>query len=126
MKASNLGRLTVGSCILLLGAYVLTAASSGGYQPLKTIPLGAAEGGGEYFDYITVDSAARRVYLSHGTEVKVLDADSYAVLGTMNGFKRDHGVAVVPNLGRGFVSDGDLGEAIIFDLKTLKKIGEVK
>jgi DNA-binding beta-propeller fold protein YncE len=126
MMASNLGGLIVGLCILLLGAYVLTAASSGGYHLLKTIPLGAAEGGGEYFDYITVDPAARRVYLSHGTEVKVLDADSYAVLGTMNGFKRDHGVAVVPELGRGFVSDGDLAEAIIFDLKTLKKIGEVK
>jgi YVTN family beta-propeller protein len=126
MKTSNLGRLAASLCILLLGAYVLTAASSGGYHLLKTIPLGAAEGGGEYFDYITVDAAARRVYLSHGTEVKVLDADSYAVLGTMNGFKRDHGVAVVPELGRGFVSDGDLAEAIIFDLKTLKKIGEVK
>jgi len=93
---------------------------------IKTVPLGAAEGGGEYFDYITVDSAARRVYVSHGTEIKVLDADSYAVLGTISGFKRDHGVALVPELGRGFVSDGVLGQAIIFDLKTLKKIGEAK
>jgi DNA-binding beta-propeller fold protein YncE len=105
---------------------VLAAAPTGGYHLLKTVPLGAAEGGGEYFDYITVDPAARRVYLSHGTEIKVLDADSYAVLGTISGFKRDHGVAVVPELGRGFVSDGDLGQAIIFDLKTLKKIGEVQ
>ncbi|HTA71222.1 MAG TPA: hypothetical protein VK776_23210 [Bryobacteraceae bacterium] len=113
-------------CIWALCASVLTAAPSGGYHLIKTVPLGAAEGGGEYFDYITVDPAARRVYVSHGTEVKVLDADSYAVLGTITGFKRDHGVAVVPELGRGFVSDGDLGQAIIFDLKTFKKMGEVK
>jgi len=126
MQVSNFGRLAVCLCLLGVGAYVLVAAPAGGYHLLKTIPLGAAEGGGEYFDYITVDPAARRVYVSHGTEVKVLDADSYAVLGTITGFKRDHGVAVVPELGRGFVSDGDLGQAIIFDLKTFKKIGEVK
>src|SRR3981081_77769 len=123
MKGCRLGRIAVGMCILLSGAYVLGA---GGYHLLKKIPLGAAEGGGEYFDYITVDPAARRVYLSHGTEIKVLDADNYAVLGTITGFKRDHGVAVVPDLGRGFVSDGDLAQAIIFDLKTFKKLGEVK
>jgi YVTN family beta-propeller protein len=119
-------KLALCLCLLALCAFVLAAAPAGGYHLLKTVPLGAAEGGGEYFDYITADSAARRVYLSHGTEIKVLDADSYAVLGTMTGFKRDHGVAVVPALGRGFVSDGELAQAIIFDLKTFKKIGEVK
>ncbi|HXA65192.1 MAG TPA: hypothetical protein VNV82_08575 [Bryobacteraceae bacterium] len=113
-------------CIWALCACVLATGAEGSYHLIKTVPLGAAEGGGEYFDYITVDPAARRVYLSHGTEIKVLDADTYAVLGTITGFKRDHGVAVVPDLGRGFVSDGDLGQVIIFDLKTFKKIGEVK
>ena len=88
-------------CIWTLCAFVPAAAPAGSYHLLKKIPLGAAEGGGEYFDYITVDPAARRVYLSHGTEIKVLDADNYAVLGTITGFKRDHGVAVVPELGRG-------------------------
>src|SRR5690348_2138715 len=85
-----------------------------GYHLLKKIPLGAAEGGGEYFDYITVDSAARRVYLSHGTEVKVLDADNFGVLGTITGLKRDHGVAVVPEVGRGFITDGDAAQVIMF------------
>jgi DNA-binding beta-propeller fold protein YncE len=120
-----MNRFRLAFCILALSPY-LAAAPPGGYRLLKTIPLGAAEGGGEYFDYITVDAAARRLYLSHGTEIKVLDADNYAVLGTINGFKRDHGVAVVPELGRGFVSDGDQAEAIIFDLRTYKKLGEVK
>ena len=109
-----------------LGAFLMAAPAAGGYHLLKKIPLGAAEGGGEYFDYITVDSASRRVYLSHGTEIIVVNADTGAVVGKLTGFKRDHGVAVVPELGRGFISDGDSGQTVIFDLKTLKKIGEVK
>jgi len=55
-----------------------------------------------------------------------VDADSGAGVGTITGFKRDHGVALVPELGRGFVSDGDAEQAVIFDLKTLKTIGQVK
>ena len=121
MKASPLIRLVSSLCVLLAGAY-----AAGGYHLLKKVSLGAAPGGGEYFDYITVDSDARRVYLSHGTEAKVLDADSFSEVGTITGFKRNHGVALVPELGRGFVSDGDLGQAVIFDLKTFKTLGQVK
>ena len=111
---------------LLLSAVVLAFQSGGSYHLLKKISLGAAEGGGEYFDYITFDAAARRVYLSHGTEVEVLDADSGSVVGKVAGLKRDHGVAVVPELGRGFITDGDAGQVVIFDLKTLKTVGQVK
>jgi DNA-binding beta-propeller fold protein YncE len=126
MKSSDFGRLAFCLGFLWLGAYVLATPPPGGYHLLKKIPLAAAPGGGEYFDYITVDAAARRVYLSHGTEVQVLDADSGAVVGNITGLKRDHGVALVPELGRGFISDGDAGQAVIFDLKTLKTIGQVK
>jgi DNA-binding beta-propeller fold protein YncE len=111
---------------LLFGTAVLAFAATGGYHLVKKIPLGAAEGGGEYFDYITFDAAARRVYLSHGTEVEVLDADSGSVVGKISGLKRDHGVALVAELGRGFITDGDAGEVVIFDLKTLQTIGRVK
>jgi len=114
-------RLVGSLCLVGLGAY-----AAGGYHLIKKIPLGAAPGGGEYFDYITVDSGARRVYLSHGTEVKVLDADSGAGLGTIAGFKGNHGIVLLPELGRGFVSDGELGQAVIFDLKTFKTLGQVK
>src|SRR6202140_5261123 len=126
MKRSMVARLACSSAFLLLCVYVLAFQQGGAYHLLKKISLGAAEGGGEYFDYITVDAAARRVYLSHGTEVKVLDADSGAVVGTITGLKRDHGVALVPELGRGFISDGDAKQVVIFDLKTLKTIGQVK
>jgi YVTN family beta-propeller protein len=126
MKSSSLVSWAVGSCLLLAAGYVFGFQAPGGYHLLKKVPFGAAEGGGEYFDYITVDAAARRAYLSHGTEVKVVDADSGAVVGNITGLKRDHGVALVPELGHGFISDGDAGQAVIFDLKTLKTVGRVK
>lgn len=126
MKGYHLGRLAVALGFLWLGVYIVAAPPAGGYHLLKTVPLGAADDGREYFDYITFDPVTRRVYLSHGTEVKVLDADTFAVVGNITGLKRDHGVALVPELGRGFISDGDAGQVVIFDLKTLKTVGQVK
>src|SRR5467141_4096925 len=108
-----------------LGA-VAMAAPGTGYHLIKKISLGAAPGGGEYFDYVTIDSAARRVYLSHGAEVKVLDADNFSVVGTISGLKRCHGVVVLPDLGKGFITDGDAETVAVFDLKTLKITGQIK
>lgn len=124
MRLRGVGRLALGSCVLLLGSSAL--AAPGSYHLLKKIPLGAAPGGGEYFDYITVDSDARRVYLSHGSEVKVVDADSGAVVGTMGGFKRCHGVVLVKDVGKGFITDGDGAKVFIFDIASLKITGEIK
>ena len=126
MRFGRVGRLAIGSCVLLLGASALAAQAPGKYHLLKKIPLGGAPGGSEYFDYITVDADARRVYLSHGTEVKVVDADSAAVVGTIGGFKRCHGVALVKEVGKGFITDGDAAKVFIFDIASLKVTGEVK
>ena len=126
MKRCNFALLGAASCVLLLGAAVLASPAGDGYRLLKRIALGAAEGGGEYFDYITFDAATRRVYLSHGTEVEVLDADTGSAIGKIGGMKRNHGVALVSELGRGFITDGDAGQVVIFDLKTLRTIGQVK
>ena len=98
-----------GLSFLLLGAYAFAVQAAGGYHLLRKIPLGAAPGGGEYFDYITVDTVGRRVYLSHGTEFTVLDADSGSVIGTIPGLVRCHGVVIVTELGRGFITEGDAG-----------------
>src|SRR5258708_37364698 len=111
---------------VLLGAVALAAPPGPGYHLIKKIPLGAAPGGGEYFDYVTVDSAAGRVYCSHGAEVKVLDADNFSVVGTISGLKRCHGVVVLPEIGKGFITDGDAGKVVVFDLKTLKATSEIK
>lgn len=113
----------VGLMPLAVSAFAQTAQ----YQLLKKYSFGPAAGStGEYFDYITVDSSERRVYLSHGTEIKVIDADSGELIGKITGLKRDHGVAVAHEFGRGFISDGAQGKVVIFDLKSLKTIGEAK
>lgn len=110
------------SFVILFG---LTAnAQTVDYRLLKKVALGSAPGGGEYFDYVFADSAARRVYVTHGTEVKVVDSDSGEILGAVTGFKKCHGVAIAD--GKGFVTDGDEGKVFVFDPKTLKVIGEIK
>jgi DNA-binding beta-propeller fold protein YncE len=125
MKANRFGRLFLALLLLVLASFPILKAASGGYHLLKKYSFAAAEGSTrEYFDYVTVDSAARRVYLSHGTEIKVLDADTGALVGNITGLKQDHGVAVAAEFGRGFISDGAQGKVIIFDLKTLKVTGE--
>jgi hypothetical protein len=126
MKAHSLTYVVVCASFLALGAFALARPPAVSYHLLKKIPLAAAPGGGEYFDYITVDSDARRVYVSHGTEVVVLDADKWSVVGTIGGLQRCHGVALVKDLNKGFITDGDGEKVVIFDIKTLKVTGEVK
>lgn len=127
MKSYGFGRLASSVFAILLGACSLLMAAAPGYHLLKKYSFGAAEGSTrEYFDYITVDSAARCVYLSHGTEIKVIDADTGALIGNITGLKQVHGVALASEFGRGFISDGAQGKAILFDLQTLKVTGEAK
>ena len=127
MKISKFGRFALGVCILVLAAYTLTV-SAAGYHLLKKVPLAAAPGGGQYFDYILVDADGRRVYVSHGTEVVVLNADDFSLLATIQDprLKRVHGVALVKPLNKGFISDGEAQSAFVFDIKTMKVTGEVK
>jgi hypothetical protein len=136
MKSSAVGRFAAGLLLVLLGASFLTGLSArpkpaaSGYHLMKTISLPVAPGGGEYFDYISIDPEARRVYVSHGTEVVVLDADNYSVVGTIGGLSRCHGVAIAKDLGKGFISDGGgpsapVQQVVFFDLKTLKVTGKV-
>ena len=107
------------------GAFLLAASAApgaSGYKVIKTVPI-SGEGG---WDYIYVDSDARRVYVSHATQVVVLDADSYEVVGNIPDTQGVHGVAIASELGRGFTSNGRSNDVTIFDLKTLKSLGTVK
>lgn len=125
MRFSDVRRIAICFAILAVSGVATARPPKASYHLLKTYKLGAAAGSNrEYFDYITVDSAARRVYLSHGSEVKVINADTGALIGNVTGMTLDHGVAIAKEFGRGFISDGQLGKVFIFDLKTLKVIGE--
>ena len=107
-----------GWLVLLLS--VCTCFAQSGYRITKRIPVGG-DGG---WDYLIVDSASRRVYVSHGTQVVVLDADSGAITGKIDGLKGVHGIAIAPDLSRGYISNGQSGTITIFDLKTLQRIGD--
>ena len=132
MRASRVARLSLGLLFAVLGVCVVIGAAARpkpaapGYHLLKTVPLPPAPGTIEYFDYITVDAEARRVYVSHGAEVVVLNADDDTVVGKIQGLKRCHGVVIVKELGKGFITDGDAETVVVFDTKTLKVTGEIK
>ena len=101
-------------------AAVALAAAGPGYHVAKTYKLGG-EGG---WDYLTADASARRLYISRGTHVIVLDLDSGKTVGDIPDTQGVHGIALAPDLGRGFTSNGREGTVTIFDLQTLKPIGE--
>ena len=96
--------------------------NSSGYHLLKTIPVGGTEG----WDYVTMDSDARRLYIGRGDHIDVVDVDAGAVVGKVTGLSHVHGMVLAPDLGRGFTSDGESNTSTIVDLKTLNKIGTVK
>ncbi|HXC32711.1 MAG TPA: YncE family protein [Verrucomicrobiae bacterium] len=137
MKSLRFGRFVMGIALFLFGVCFLSGSyarpkpADSGYHLLKTVSLPPAPGGGEYYDYISVDPEARRVYVSHGTEVVVLNADDDTVVGKIEGLNRCHGIAIARDLGKGFISDGDskpgatVQEVVIFDLKTMKVTGRV-
>ena len=99
---------------------VLAAAS--GYHLIKKIPL--ADDG--FWDYLSIDGAARRLYISRGNRVTVVDIDSYTVAGEVTGLSGVHGAAIAPEFSRGFISNGKTNTVTIFDTASLKTLGEVK
>ncbi|MGD0437122.1 MAG: YncE family protein [Bryobacteraceae bacterium] len=104
-----------------LALFILTAAfAQSGYRQVKKISIGG-EGG---WDYLIADAAGGRVYVSHGAEVDVVDSKKGEVVGKISGLHGVHGIALAPEFGRGFISNGQTGGVTIFDLKTLNKIGE--
>ena len=118
-------RFTLLICFTLFPLAVPEAGAQGtpSAQPkVRKLPVGG-EGG---WDYLTVDSDARRLYVSRGDRVVVLDLDKETVVGELPDTPGVHGVAVAPELGKGFTSNGRNSTVTVFDLKTLKPTGNVK
>jgi DNA-binding beta-propeller fold protein YncE len=116
----KLAVLVLGVTFALASAAFLKAAATG-YHILNEIKIGG-EGG---WDYLTVDSAARRLYVSHATHVIVVDIDKNAVVGDIPDTPGVHGIALAPDLNKGFISNGRGNNVTIFDLKTLKATGTI-
>lgn len=114
------------SCIVSLAAFILATAAvaaSSDYRVIAHYRIGGDTSG---FDYLRVDPAARRLYIAHEKRVEVLDADSGKKLGEIGPVRRAHGIAVVPELNRGFATSGVDDQITMFDLKTLAPLKRIK
>ena len=98
-----------------------SVAAQGTWAVENTFHVGG-EGG---MDYITLDAKNHRLYVPRSTHTMIIDADTGKTLGDIPGQKHNHGVALVPEAGRGFISDGE-GAVVIFDLKTNAVLGTLK
>lgn len=114
-------KIAVLALLVLSQTVVARSAPDVEYAIVKKIPI---PGQGS-FDYLTVDESARRLYVSHGTQVEVLDIDTLSLIGNVPKTPGVHGIAIAPESGRGFVSNGKASTVTIFDLKTLKPISDV-
>ncbi len=104
---------------LSLAAALLPAAEM---KILKKFPIGGPVGG---WDYITIDEPGRRLYISHATQVEVLDLDSGKAVGSIVDTPGVHGIAVVPKAKHGFTTNGREDKLSMFDLATLKTIKKI-
>ena len=109
---------------LLIAAVSLTLCGRALAQAQWAVENRFHLGGDGGFDYITVDAKSHRLYIPRSTHTMVVEEDSGKLLGDIPGQKHNHGVAVAPDLGRGFISDG-AGSIVIFDLKSNAVLGTV-
>jgi DNA-binding beta-propeller fold protein YncE len=109
-------------CAFLVLTATLFAADQPKFQVLQHYVLGG-DGG---WDYLMVDSANHRVFISRATHVIVVDTETGKQVGDIPNTNGVHGIALAPEYGKGFISDGRAGTVTIFDLKTLQPTGEAK
>jgi DNA-binding beta-propeller fold protein YncE len=107
--------------LLFCAALLLPAQASPKYKVAKTYQLGG-EGG---WDYLTWDAPKQRLFITRGTHVMVVDPTTGKVIGDIAGMKGIHGVALAPDLNKGFVSDGGANQVVVFDYTTLKTTGTI-
>ena len=119
MRSVQLAAILPGA---LLMACSVPAMAQANWNVIKTEHIG----GDGAWDYVTVDSQSHRLFVTRATHTQVIDDVTGKVLGDVSGQVRSHGVALVPGLGRGFITDGGgMGAILIFDLKTYAVLGKL-
>ncbi len=106
------------ACLLIASSNVFAQ----NYHLAAPISLGGTGG----WDYLAADAANRKLYVSHNSEVMVVDLDSQKLVGKISGLGGVHGIAVANDLGTGFISDGRNNEVVAFDLKSLSVKNKIK
>jgi YVTN family beta-propeller protein len=115
-------QVTICSLFLLaIGSGYLLAQDAGGYRQLHEYKLGGDTG----WDYLTMDASSRRLYVSRGTHVQIVNIDSGKVEGDIADLKGIHGIALDKAGNKGYISDGRDNSVVVFDLKSLKQTGKV-
>ena len=97
-------------------------SAAGPYRVSTTYQIG---GDAKYWDYVTFDPDRGLLFVSMGSHMGVIDAATGKIIGDVTGMKRNHGVALVPSVNRGFISDGDDESVVVFDLRTYKTLGKI-
>lgn len=110
--------------VLLIAA--LTFAAPAFAQTQFKVASRVKLGGEGFWDYLTYDPAGQRLFITRGSHVMVVDTNTLKVTGDIPDLSGIHGVALAPELNRGFISNGGDNTVTIFDLKTLKKLDSVK
>ncbi len=105
-------------------ALLAGAASLVAQQPYKVVDQWKVGGTGGW-DYLLTDSAAHRLYVTHGTRVDVVDTQTGKIIGAITGLKGTHGVALDPNGHSGYISDGQANDVVVFDRQTLATIDTI-
>jgi DNA-binding beta-propeller fold protein YncE len=116
------GGVIMKSLIAVLLLMSVNVYAESGYHVINKLPFGG-EGG---WDYLTIDSSADRLYISRGNHVMVIDTVLNKLIADIPDTPGVHGIALAAELNRGFISNGKANTAFVFDLKTLKVIGQVK
>lgn len=107
--------------VSVLGVCTVFAQNKPGYHLTNDFHIKSSGG----FDYLTVDSASANLYLSHGSQVNVLNKITGDSVGVIKAAKDVHGIALVHALGKGYISNGSLNSVLVFDLKTNKVLAHV-
>lgn len=102
--------------------YHETAIAPAGYKVVHKFQLP----GNSFWDYLAADGSTGRIFVSHGVMVQVVDVNDGSVIGTIPNTQGVHGIALAPDLNKGFISDGRDSSVTVFDLKTLKVLGKIE
>jgi hypothetical protein len=119
------GIAVVAAGILMVERHAMAApqaAGASGYHLIKKVKLGGTGG----WDYLTVDQATHRLFISRGTKVIVVDPVTEKVLGEIPDMKRVHGIALAGEFNKGYITDGQAATATMFDMTTYKTLGQAK
>ena len=122
MRSNHLACYLACATLFLALGTAATAVAEPSWGVEKTFHIGGAGG----WDYVTIDAPNHRLFVTRTTHTQAIDLETGKVLGDIPGQIRSHGVALVPKLNRGFITDGGVSGAIlVFDLKTYAVLGKL-